>query len=159
MGGAQAYILTEYMNGSNVLNYMINYVLTGRMSDERLSGREDANFPYPCCNYYVELQAGTIDHIEGIEDVRAMNYVLNVTQMCHEGDVIFETNEIGRAIYRIHVVGKNKEELAHNLVSISQTLRIISKEGYEMQIEPLEYERCLDTINYKTSPQSISIRR
>jgi len=146
MGGAQAYILTEYMNGSNVLNYMINYVLTGSMSDERLSSREDANFPYPCCNYYVELKAGTIGHIEGIEEVKAMNYVLNVTQMCHEGDVIFETNEIGRAIYRIHVVGKNMEELAHNLVSISQTLRIISKEGYEMQIEPLEYERCLDTI-------------
>lgn len=146
MGGAQAYILTEYMNGSNVLNCMINYVLTGSMSDERLSNRENANFPCPCCNYYVELKAGTIDHIEGLEEVKAMNYVLNVTQMCHEGDVILETNEIGRAIYRIHVVGKNAKELAHNLVSISKTLQIISKEGYEMQIEPLEYERCLDTI-------------
>lgn len=146
MGGAQAYVLTEYMNGSNVLNYMINYVLTGSMSDERLSNREDANFPCPCCNYYVELKAGTIDHIDGIEEVKAMNYVLNVTQMCHEGDVILETNEIGRAIYRIHVVGKDAEDLARNLVVISKTLRIMSKEGYEMQIEPLEYERCLDTI-------------
>ena len=147
MGGAQAYILTEYMNGCNVLNYMINYVLTGSMSDDKLSEKEDAHFPYPCCNYYMELKSGTIDHIEGIEKVRSMQGVLNVTQMCHEGDVILETNEIGRAIYRIHVVGDNNESLAQRLVDISRTIRVISTEGYEMQIEPLEYDRCLETIN------------
>ena len=150
MGGAQAYILTEYMNGANVLHNMINYVLTGSMSDERLADIENAHFPYPCCNYYVELKAGTIDHIEGIDEVLDMPGVLNATQMCHEGDVILETNEIGRAIYRIHVVGKTQEDLAHLLVQISRTLRIMSTEGEEMQIEPLEYERCLDTIKYKT---------
>ena len=146
MGGAQAYILTEYMNGCNVLNYMINYVLTGSMCEERLTEKEDAHFPYPCCNYYVELKAGTIDHIEGISEVESMTGVLNVTQMCHEGDVIKETNEIGRAIYRIHVVGDDMENLAQRLVDISGTLRIMSTEGYEMQIEPLKYERCLETI-------------
>lgn len=146
MGGAQAYILTEYINGSNVLNYMINYVLTGSMSDDRLSEIENARFSKPCCNYYVELKAGTIDHIEGIDKVKAMPGVLNVTQMCHEGDVILETNEIGRAIYRIHVVGDNPEILAKRLVDISDTLRIMSKEGYEMQIEHLTYDRCLNAI-------------
>ena len=146
MGGAQAYILTEYMNGCNVLNYMINYVLTGSMSEERLAEKENAHFPYPCCNYYVELKAGTIDYIEGIDEVEAMPGVLNVTQMCHEGDVILETNEIGRAIYRIHVVGDSMENLAQNLVDISRTLRIMSTEGYEMQIEPLKFERCFETI-------------
>jgi biotin carboxylase len=149
MGGAQAYILTEYMNGCNVLNYMINYVLTGSMYEERLAEKEDAHFPYPCCNYYVELKAGTIDHIEGIDEVEAMRGVLNVTQMCHEGDVILETNEIGRAIYRIHVVGDSMEDLAQRLVNISQTMKIMSTEGYEMQIEPLKYERCFKTIKDK----------
>ena len=41
------------------------------------------------------------------------------------------------------------EDLAQNLVDISRTLRIMSTEGYEMQIEPLEYERCLKTIKDK----------
>ena len=57
-----------------------------------------------------------------------------------------ETNEIGRAIYRIHVVGENEENLAQRLADISKTLRIVAKEGYEMQIEPLTYDRCLETI-------------
>ena len=147
MGGAQAYILTDYMNGSNVLNYMINYLLTGNMSEDCLANKENAHFPYPCCNYYVELKAGTIDHIEGIDGVLKMPGVLNITQMCHEGDEILETNQIGRAIFRIHVVGENNENLASRLVEISRTLRIISQEGNEMQIEPLQYERCLKTIN------------
>lgn len=149
MGGAQAYILTEYMNGANVLHYMINYVLTGEMCDQQIAGIEDAHFPYPCCNYYVELKAGTIDHIDGIDEVERMPGVLNITQMCHEGDVILETNEIGRAIYRIHVVGEDMESLAQRLVDISRTLRIWSTKGEEMQIEHLEFDRCLQTINNK----------
>ena len=151
MGGAQAYVLTEYMNGANVLHYMINFVLTGSMSDECLANIEDAHFPFPCCNYYVELKAGIIDHIEGLEYVKAMPGVLNITQMCHIGDEVLETNQVGRAIFRIHVVGENDENLASRLVDISRSLHIISREGEEMQIEPLEYQRCLNTIKMNVS--------
>ena len=37
------------------------------------------------------------------------------------------------------------------LVKISSTLKIMSTEGEEMQLEPLEYERCLETIHHTTS--------
>lgn len=146
MGGAQAYIITDYMNGANVLNYMLNYVLSGQMSDRPLNQVENARFKYPACNYYVELKAGTIDHIEGYEEVKAMPGVLNITQMCYPGDEIIENNQIGRAVYRIHVVGDNVEYLAERLVNISNTLRIMSTTGEEMQIEHLTYERCLTAI-------------
>ena len=84
--------------------------------------------------------------------------VLNITQMCKEGDLIQETNQIGRAIYRIHVVGENNENLACRLVDISKTLRIMSKDGYEMQIEPLEYNRCLETIKHYTVIDSNTLK-
>lgn len=147
LGGSQAYVLTEYENGANVLHYMINYALTGKMSDQDLSKIENACFPYPACNYYVELKAGVIDYIDGIEEVKNMPEVLNVTQLCFPGDEIFDTNENGRAIYRLHVVSKSAEGLAHALVQISDTLRIMSTKGEEMQIEHLQYERCLSAIN------------
>ena len=146
LGGSQAYVFTEYENGANVLHYLINYVLVGRMSDDNLSMLENARFPYPACNYYVVLKAGVIDHIDGIEVVENMPEVLNVTQLCYPGDEIHETNEVGRAIYRLHVVGKNIEELAKTLVTISDTLKIMSTEGEEMQIEHLQYDRCLSAI-------------
>ena len=146
MGGAQAYVLTDYMNGANVLHYMVNFALTGRMSDKRVSSIENARFRFPCCNYYVELKAGIIDYIEGIEEVKNMPGVLNITQMCHPGDEIMENNQIGRAVFRIHVVGNTPSILAQRLVDISRTLKVVSTVGEEMQIEKLEYNRCLKAI-------------
>ena len=146
MGGAQAYIITEYMNGANALKYMINYVLTGKACDESISDIENAEFQYPACNYYVELKAGVIGHIDGLETVKAIPGVLNITQMCYPGDEILENNQIGRAVFRIHVVGEDSETLAQRLVNISRTLRILSIKGEEMQIEHLEFDRCLTAI-------------
>ena len=146
LGGSQAYVLTEYENGANVLYYMVNYALTGRMSACDLSSIENARFQYPACNYYVVLKAGVIDHIEGISEVEDMPEVLNVTQLCYPGDEIKENNEVGRAIYRLHIVGTDAENLAHTLVTISETLRIMSTMGEEMQIEHLQYDRCLAAI-------------
>lgn len=151
MGGAQNYIFSEYQNGTNSLEYMINYALTGKMSDIDISEADNARFRHPCCNYYVGLKAGTIEKMGGVDEVRAMNGVLNVTIMCSEGTEVLETNALERICLRIHVVGETPEKLAENLVEISKTLRIMSTEGNEMQIEPLEYNRCLAAIHATTS--------
>lgn len=96
MGGEQMYILTDYMWGVNSLKYMINYALTGKMSDTRIADRDSALFPYPCCNYYVALKAGKIAVMKGVEDVEKMDGVLNVTQMSKIGDVVEDTNALER---------------------------------------------------------------
>ena len=151
MGGAQNYILTEYQNGANSLEYMINYALTGSMNDTPIVDIDNAYFRHPCCNYYVGLKAGTIAKMGGVEEVKGLDGVLNVTVMAHEGEEVLETNALERICLRIHVVGETPEKLAENLVKISKTLQIISTRGEEMQIEPLTYERCLEAIYATTS--------
>ncbi len=146
MGGAQAYIFTDYNNQANVLHYMINYALTGSMSDEKLSKKENASFKHPCCNYYVALKPGRIKSINGLDKLKKMDFVLNITEYCSEGVLIEDTNALERIGYRIHVIGNDEDNLAHNLVSISQTLRIVSECGEEMQLEPLTYKRCMKAI-------------
>ena len=66
--------------------------------------------------------------------------------MCKVGDTIENTNALERVAYRIHVVGNDTEDLAKNLVSISEALQIYSTEGMEMQLEPLTYKRCIQAI-------------
>ncbi len=151
MGGAQNYILTEYQNGANSLEYMINYALTGSMNDTSIVEIDNARFHHPCCNYYVGLKAGIIAKIGGVKEVEQLDGVLNVTVMCQEGEEILETNALERICLRIHVVGETPEKLAENLVRISDTLQIMSTEGEDMQIEPLAYKRCLDAIYATTS--------
>jgi len=151
MGGAQNYIFSEYQNGANSLKYMINYALTGSMNDKPIIDIDDAHFRYPCCNYYVGLKPGIIAKMGGVDEVRKLDGVLNVNVMCGEGTEVFDTNALERICLRIHVTGKTPEEFAETLVKISNTLKIMSTEGEEMQLEPLEYERCLETIHHTTS--------
>ena len=146
MGGEQMYILTDYQWGINSLEMMVNYALTGSMADFDIREKDDARFRHPCCNYYVSLKSGVIKEMNGIEEVEKMPEVLNVTVMSQPGDVIPETNALERCCLRIHVVGETKEKLAKALEKISATLKIVSTEGEEMQIEHLTYERCLDAI-------------
>ncbi len=151
MGGAQNYVLTEYQWGVNSLNSMINYALTGSMNDRPIVELDNARFRHPCCNYYVGLKAGVIAKMGGVDEARKLPGVLNITVMCHEGEEILETNALERICLRIHVVGETAEELAHNLVRISQTLDIRSTTGEEMQLEPLTYDRCLNAIHAATT--------
>lgn len=143
MGGEQLYIFTDYLCGVNSLEYMIQYALTGRMSDYRISERDNAKFTYPCCNYYVGLKPGVISEMRGINEVEHIDGVLNVTVMASPGDVVPDSNALERICLRIHVVGKTPEELAETLEKTSHTLEIISDKGEEMQIERLSYERCI----------------
>ena len=147
MGGAQAYILTDYNNGANVLKYMINYALSGQMAEEDLSTIEKADFKYPCCNYYFALKPGIVGSIEGLDVIKKFKSVLNVTEYCKTGIIIEDTNALERIGYRIHVVGNNIEDLAQQLVKISSTLKVISEKGEDMQLEHLSIERCLSAIN------------
>ncbi len=151
MGGAQNYVLTEYQWGVNSLNAMINYALTGKMNDAPILTLDNPRFRHPCCNYYVGLKAGKIGKMLGVEEVKAMNGVLGVTVMCKEGTEIPDSNALERICLRIHVVGETAEALANTLVKISDTLRILSESGEEMQLEPLTYERCLDAIHTTTN--------
>ena len=150
MGGVQNYILSQHYNGTNSLAYMINYALTGQMDDAPILPRDNARFSGPCCNYYVGLREGTIARMDGVDAVRTMPGVMNVTVMGGVGDVVEDTNALERICLRIHVAGDDPQQLAQRLVAISRKLDIVSTTGEDMQLEPLEYHRCLAAIRSAT---------
>ena len=147
MGGEQMYVFTDHQNGINSLEMMINYALVGAMSDFPVKEKDNARFKWPCCNYYIPLKAGIITEVQGLDEVERMENVLNVTKMFNIGDEILDTNALERVCMRLHVYGKTADELAKALVKVSATLKILDQNGNEMQIEHLEYGRCLDAIN------------
>ena len=125
---------------------MLNYAMTGSMADHRIADTDDARFPYPCCNYYVGLKSGVIGRMDNVEEARQLPGVLNITVMSRVGDTVQDTNALERICLRIHVVGKDAEDLAKNVERISQTLSIVSSDGEDMQLEPMTYERCLEAV-------------
>lgn len=144
MGGEQFYVFAKPLNGISSLDMMIEFALTGNITCGDVKTQDNCKFSKSCCNYYITLKGGTIDRIEGLDEVLAMPQVLQNATFHAVGDVIKETNSLDRVIYRMHVMDETPEALAHTLSKISKTLRVMAKEGYEMQIEELTYERALE---------------
>lgn len=144
MGGEQFYVFTKPLNGISSLDMMIEFALTGKITCGDVKTQDNPKFSKSCCNYYITLKGGTIDAIYGLDEVLTMPQVLQNATFHKIGDVIQETNSLDRVIYRIHVMDENPEALAKTLHKISTTLRIMAKEGYEMQLEELTYERALE---------------
>lgn len=144
MGGGRSYVFTEQINHVSALDMMIEFSVTGQSTCVDLKKSDDPIFSKACCNYYVPLKPGKIAQISGLEEIRNMPQVLDVA-VCHNvGDEISQTNSLDCVLYRMHVMDEDAETLARTLNKISTTLRVIAEEGYEMQLEPLSYERALE---------------
>ena len=146
MGGEQFYVFAGLLNGISALDMMIEFSLTGKMSCGDVRTQDNCMFSKSCCNYYITLRGGTIGEIRGLDEVLAMPQVLQCTTFHKVGDVIRDTQSLDRVIYRLHAMDDTPERLARTLARISATLRIMAREGYEMQIEELTCERALEMI-------------
>lgn len=147
MGGEQYYIFTKNMFGISMLDLMIEFSITGKMDSVNKVNIATYAFDKSCCNYYITLTPGKIASIEGIDKVKLMPEVLQIATFHAIGDEIKETNSLDRVIYRIHVMNDTQQKLAGTLEKISNTLRIISDTGKEMQVEHLTYLRALEMIS------------
>jgi biotin carboxylase len=139
MGGEQFYVFADKLNGINACDMMIRFAVTGTMGDNNLIKLDNPNFIKPCCNYYVPLKAGRIKVMDGIDDVKKMEGVLQVAQIFHQGKEITETSSLDAVCLRIHVMADTREDLAMLLEKISNTLDIKDENGSDMQLEKLTY--------------------
>lgn len=143
MGGEQAYLFTQKLNGVSQLDLIIEYAVTGKMTSANAKELDNPCFNKYGANYYISLRSGTITEIRGYEEVAAMPQVLQIAAFHKIGDTICANQSLDCVIYRIHVMDDTKESFAKTLETISHTLCILDENGNEMQTEKLSYARAL----------------
>lgn len=146
MGGGQSYLFTQKLNGVSALDLMIEYSLTGKMSHADLKMMDNPKFSQYAVNYYIKTKTGTIAKIEGFEEVKSMPQVLQISTFKSVGDEIIASASMDGVIYRLHVMDRTPSDLARTLETISNTIKIVSTKGEDMQAEHLSYEKALDLI-------------
>lgn len=146
MGGEQHYVFTERLNEISAMDMMLHFSIYGNMGEKRAADFLDPEFKKPCCNYYIPLKTGEIAAVEGLDAVREMPEVLQITVKPRIGQAVESNGALDQLYCRIHVMADTKEKLAEAVVKISSTLKIISTTGEEMQLERLTYERAAEMI-------------
>lgn len=133
LGGAQMYIFTKALNDISALEMMVNFSLTGKMTDDlSMIERDDPRFRQPCCQLNIPLQPGRVSAISGVDLVDQMEEVLNVTQNHFVGDLIEEDGSIRQLGFRIHLTSIDQAQLHNTVKRIYRTLKVQGPDGENM---------------------------
>jgi len=136
LGGEQMYFFTNEVNKINSLEMMVNFSLTGKMSEN--SSILDSDNPYfdrPCYQLNVPLTPGKIYRLNGVDKIKKMDGVLNITQLKYLGDIIKNDGTLGRLALRIHIVADDENQMKNKINKINDTLDIRDEFGNDMILE------------------------
>ncbi len=133
LGGGQMYLLINEVNGINHMEMLVNHALTGKMSNNQdILLLDNPYFNKPCCQYNMPLKPGRIRMIEGIDQIKKINGVINVTEVRKVGDVIKGDGTTSQLGVRIHLVSDSEEGLDVIIGQINNTLIIEDENGNDM---------------------------
>lgn len=139
-GGGQSSILLKNINDIDYVEYLINYALTGKMSDESIAEKNNVYFDKHACGLVVLLKQGTIASIKGLDTIKAMPEVLNVTQFYNEGEEVPPScvGNLGQSFARIHIVANTRNELINAINKVQDSLIITDNNGSNMKLSGLD---------------------
>lgn len=135
--GSLEYKIIEAINGVNPLEAMVNYTLTGKMSNERLSDKLFPNHKKLGANITFIANPGTITKMQGLDDVAAHPKVLDIIASYNVGDTIPITalGTLQQVVVRVFLVADTQEELAHAIRSIQSIIKIENERGESLLID------------------------
>ncbi len=121
---------------------IVNHALTGKMSDDLdILKKDNPYFRKPCLSLYVPLSPGRITVMNGIEEVRGMDGVLNVTEMRGIGDVISKDGSLSQVCLRMHIMRDTVEELEKTVNQVNAALDIRDENGQDMMLEKFDIRK------------------
>ena len=135
--GGMTYKMTDAVSGHNCFRLLFNHVLTGKMGDQKdiskiapyFNGKKGASITLP-------LRLGTISSIEGFEEVKALEQVVDYTHYYEIGDTISpnKINTLDQLFARIMIVSNTEAELKKTINSVRRLVSIKDEKGQEMII-------------------------
>jgi biotin carboxylase len=130
------------LTGINPLARMLNFALTGEMSDSLLELSLNPNYDSWGYNITFLAKTGQIARVEGIEEARVIEGVLDIVLNCAMGDII-EEDDLGtlkQVVLRVLGKARTKEDMIKRMEEIHRLINVYSATGKDMLLEPCDSE-------------------
>ena len=126
--------------GKNVFYPLIEYALTGKVSENAISLKEEDIYldGKIAAQVLPTIGAGKIAHINGIDSLKEHPKVVSVFERFQIGDVVEETHNVNQRFGEIDIVCENKEVLKDIVEWIYETLEILDEKMEDMQVSRLD---------------------
>lgn len=134
LSGGRHFIFTKNQNGDSSVEELINYAITGRMSDTQIAKIANPRFKDLCSQLSIICRTDSIAKIEGWKEVTDMPQVIDALKTYVEGDEIGKQGTTASIFARLHVVVKNLEELETVINDVYSVLKVENNKGENLVI-------------------------
>ncbi len=145
--GEAPHLLMKAIHGFDQREMLIRFALTGSEGDVDLKTQDDARLRGKwAATLWVDLKAGHIAKIEGLDEAEKDPAVIDNVQRLHEGeDVLLEwVGNEKQVLTRMYLVCETKEELAEKLKHYQETIRVFDEKGNDMRLKGFDVDAALE---------------
>ena len=140
--GSMEYKILEVVSGYNPLKMLINFALTGEMTNEDISTKVNPATMSPCYNVSCLCAPGTIAEITGCDTLMQEEGVIDSILTHFPGETITEEMKGLLTQITVRVLGsvKSQDELCSTMQHIGETIQITSTDNRQLLLPGIQQE-------------------
>lgn len=138
LSGGRHYIFTKNQNGESAVEELINFAITGQMSDKRIAEVANPRFKDICSQLSIICKTDKIAAIKGWEEVAQIPQVIDAMPMLKVGQTVGKQGTTSSMFARLHIVVGNLEELQKVKDMIYSTLKVLNDVGENLVISEMK---------------------
>lgn len=141
LNGAREHYIYSAVTGINAMEMLINFSLTGKMSNEDISKKSD---PYIhgkfACKLSPLIKPGIVSKIEGIDFLSNIPEIVEVIMNNNIGDEITSANvgTLKQVAYRAFIVSDTKERLKEIIDFVQDNVRFYNQNNESMMLKQFD---------------------
>lgn len=137
LSGGRHYIFTKNQNGESAVEELINFAITGKMSDKRIAEVANPSFNDICSQLSIICKTDKIAAIKGWEEIAQIPQIIDAMPMLKVGQTVGKQGTTASMFARLHIVVKNIEELQILKERIYSTLEVVNDAGENLVISEI----------------------
>lgn len=134
LSGGRHYIFTKNQNGESAIEDLVNFAITGNMSDERIANIATPCFKNICSQLSIICKTDRIYSIQGWDKIFNEPRIIDAMQMLKEGQTVGQQGTTSSMFARLHIVVDSVDELNDICDTIYSSLRVTNDKGEDLVI-------------------------
>lgn len=141
LNGAQEHMIVSEITGIDAKELLINYAVDGKMSDKDISTFANPSFGGKwACKLSPLVKEGTIGKIEGVEEIKTLEGVVDVYPNYEAGGVVKGIGTQRQMVANIFIVADDKNMLKKRVEAVINRFKVFDENGEDMSLKPFNTE-------------------
>lgn len=139
LNGAQEHMIVSEVMGIDAKELLINYALTGKMSDKNISDMATPDFNGKwACKLSPLVKEGTIGSIIGLDIIPELDGVIAINPNYEAGGIVAGLGTQRQMAANIFIIADSKEELIKRTDAVIANFDVLDESGNSMLLKPFD---------------------